>query len=703
MSSSAFPYMPTKTTQDGILQFTKQASMLVNQQLDIRQHLEHNDRQYQREVDRTIEQAKALRANRLGDPTKFQNIVVPVILPQVENATSYQASVFLQGNPIFGTVSGPKFADQALQMDTIIGDQQVRGNWVQNFIQAFRDGFKHNLMALECDWARIKSFAPDSKKEQEIIYEGNSIKRMDLYNTFWDTRVFPDQVSKYGEFAGYNELMGRIRLKQFINNLPYNINIKEAFESGAGDVVVAGVGGYDNYYLPTINPDAFIDQKTWQGTDWMAWAGLETRSGGGQINYKNCYVVKTLYARILPSEFAMKNVPGQNTPQVWKFIIVNNQVIIYAERLTNAHGLIPILFAQPLNDGLGYQTKSFSQNLEPIQQITTAIANSDIHSRRRAVSDRVIYDSSRISAAAINNDNPMAKIPARPSAAGQAIGSAVYQFPFNDNLFQINQAALQTYEQMGNQVSGYNPVKQGQFVKGNKTRREFDSVMANANGRDQLVAMSIEADLMTPIKEIIKLNILQYQGGTTLLNRTNNQPISIDPIALRQAQLVFKISDGLIPSDQIIGADVFQVALQTALQVPAIGQGYNTAQMFGYLLKSQGADVRPFEKSPQQLAYENAMGQWQQAVQQITEMIMSRKDVQIEQIQQLIKQMIPPQPQPQQFNYTPGEVNQPDSTQPGAPTLLQQTLAISNGQGSAAQQGNGATQPTSQAAPVQPS
>lgn len=691
MTSPVLPYYPSKRSQQAILQFSRAASFLANQQIDMRELLLRADRLYQREVDFTQAQRKAIQVARMGDPTKFQNIILPVIMPQIESAVAYQTSVFLQDVPMFATVAPPQFVDQGTQMDAIIEDQQVRGGWTQEFIKSFRDGFKYNLVGMECDWNREVSFAPESNDEREIVWEGNKIKKLDLYNSFWDPRISPDQISKYGEFAGYNELMSKIRLKQFINSLPYTVNVSDAFNSGIGTEYAIGSGGYDGYYIPNINPDAFINQAIWQDTNWLEWAGMEKKTNGAQINYKNCYLVKTLYGRIMPSDFGFNGVPGQNTPQVWKFIIVNNSVVIYAERLTNAHGLIPIVFAQPLNDGLAYQTKSFSQNLEPIQALSTAVANSDISSRRRAVSDRVLYDSSRISAAHMNNDNPASKIPVKPSASGQPVGGSVYQFPFNDNLFQLNQAALNQYLQIGNNITGFNPVRQGQFVKGNKTRQEFDTVMANSNGRDQLVAMSIEADMMTPIKEIVKINILQYQGGTTLFQREQRNVVQVDPIALRQANFAFRISDGLIPSDKLIDGQAFQGAVQTIMSVPALASQYNAAPMFSYLLKTQGANIKPFEKSQPQIQYEQAVAQWQQGMQVIAAQIQGNKNLTSDDIQNLLKQL-PPQPKPQDFGWDPNNVNQGGNdqnvlTNPGAPTLLQQVLTISQ-QGSQQQAAN---------------
>lgn len=696
MASEVLPYIPSKASQQAIVEYSKAVTYGANREYDIRGKLEYNDRVYTREMDRTEEQRKALMANKYGaDPTKFQNIQIPVIMPQIESAVSYQTSVFLQGWPIFGCVSSPQYQDEAMQIDTIIGDQQVRGAWVNEFIKCFRDGFKHNLMAAEVDWVKEVSFAPESanpssKSYKEIIWEGNRIKRMDLYNTFWDRRVDPKDIARFGEYAGYNELYSRMKLKQYIAGLPTGgMNIKEAFESS----FPSGFGqpGYENYYIPDIVPNKLIDQKMWMDFDWIQWAGLTDKSDKG-INYKNCYLVKTIYGRILPEDFAFKGVPGPGTPQVWKFVLVNNKVCIYAERLTNVHGLIPILFAQPKNDGLAYQTKSFSQDLEPIQYITSAIANSDIHGRRRAISDRLLYDRSRIDPAHINNDSPMAKIPVKPSAAGGPISQAVLPLPFNDNLFGINQQSINSYLALGNNITGFNPVRQGQFVKGNKTRAEFDSVMANSNGRDQLVAMSIEGDFMTPIKEVLKANILQYQGGTTLLNRNSNTVVDVDPIALRNAMTVFKISDGLVPSQELMDGDAFQAAMQVFMSVPAVAANYNIGPMFSYLFKTQGANIAPFEKPAEQIAFENAVAQWQQAVMSAAQQIGNNKDMDQQQIEQLL-QNLPPQPKPEDYNYTPGQLNanpQDDVNNPAKPTILQQVTAKTNG----AMQTNQASQPT---------
>lgn len=644
-TQSNTPMLIPEKAQQGIVNFAQQCKDLFARNWNVREQFRKIDLAYMREQDLTTEQSRAKIANTYGDSRRFQNVTVPVVMPQVEAAVTYQAAVFLQGHPIFGVTANPQTIDEAVQMETLIEDQATRGGWVAELTKCFRDGFKYNIGVAEVCWARKvtaaletdMAFSTSQAKPTEVVWEGNCLKRLDPYNTIWDTRVSPVDVPEFGEFAGYIETKSRIALKQFIQELADKTNVKEAFESGA----------YDNtYFVPQLNPDALIDADLSASTNWLSWAGLS--GADTRIAYKDSYEVMTLYARILPSDFRL-NVPSRNIPQIWKFIIINGQVLIYAERQTNAHGLLPVIFMQPNEDGLGYQTKSLATNVLPIQQITSAMWNSIIAARRRAISDRGIYDPSRIDAAHINNENPSAKIPVRPSAYGKNVSDAYFPIPFRDDQSSILMQETQSLLNMANIISGQNPARQGQFVKGNKTLHEFSTVMANANGRDQLCSLLLEAQFFTPLKEILKLNILQYQGGVSLFNREMQQVVNIDPIKLRKAVLDFKISDGLLPSDKLLNADAFQTALQVIGSSPQIAQKYNLGSLFSYFMKTQGAQITEFEKSQEQLAYEQALMQWQQMVTQISE---SLKGIDPAQIQELIK-ALPPQPQPQQFGYNP--------------------------------------------------
>ena len=648
--------IPAKS-QEGIIQFQRACYTLLNQQWNLREQMRKIDLAYIREMDLTNNNTRAKVANQYGDADKLRNLVIPVVMPQVESAVVYQTSVFLQGTPLFGVVASPEYEDQAVQMETVIDENAIRGKWVQQLMMHFRDGFKYNIAALEIAWDREVTASLETDinftggrqgKPKEVIWEGNCLRRWDMYNTFFDSRVAPSEMHQKGEFVGRTELMSRIQLKYFLSTLPDKMisNVRAAFESGMGSTASTGTtGGIESFYTPPINPDAMLNKDIRTTIDWLQWASITGADKSG-IAYRNVYEVTTMYARIIPSDFDLR-VPGANTVQVWKFIIVNHQVLIYAERQTNAHGYMPVLFSQPNEDGFTYQTKSLAVNVLPIQDISTALMNSVIASKRRSISDRAIYDPSRINAADVNSANPSAKIPLRPSAYGKNASEAYFPIPYRDDQSPMTMQQIQMMNQYANVISGQNPVKQGQFVKGNKTLHEYEDVMSHANGRDQMTSMLYEAQLFTPLKQILKTNILQYQGGTSYYSRDKNKQVDIDPVALRKAVMEFKVSDGLTPSDKLVNSDVMMVAMQQIGSSPAIGAQYNIGPMFSYLMKTQGAHITSFEKTPEQVAYETAVQQWQQLVQQLVSI---NKDIKPEQY--------PPQPIPANYNYLPGATPQ---------------------------------------------
>lgn len=585
----------------------------------LRGELENIDRQYMRERDWTDAQIKARLANRRGDTTKTQNVTVPVIMPQVNSALTYLGNVFVTGYPMFPVVADPANEDAALQMETIIQENAQTAGWAQELVKFFRDGLKYNLHAIECDWQQRTNWTvendtkkPNNAGARKILWNGNVLKRLDLYNSFWDPRVSPSRMHIDGEFVGYTEIYSRVRFKKFCNEL-YNMapkrNVIRALESAPiQGAIGASMNSPFGFYIPRINPFPFYNKNA--AIDWLNWATNTPMNSGG-LNYTNAYSVTKVYARILPADYNL-NVPEVNTPQVWKFVIVNGQVILTAERLTNVHNFIPVFFGQPIDDGLDYQTKSFAQNVSDMQDVATALYNGHIATMRRLVGDRVIYDPSRINEKDINSNNPAAKIPVRPSAYGKPLQEAVYQFPFRADQTNSLVETSNLVVNMANLINGQNPAQQGQFVKGNKTRHEYQDIMGHGNGQNQMMAISIENQVLIPLKECIKLNILQYQEQQDMFNQNRNVMVQVRPEDIRKVAVQYKVCDGLIPSDKVTGDDILQVALQQMGTSPELAAKYNIGDAFSYLMKTQGVDLTPFQKSPLQLMYEQQLQTWQQ-------------------------------------------------------------------------------------------
>lgn len=617
--------LPTQLNEKqeaAILVYATAAQNLLSNQFTIRNAMISIDKAYMREENYTEAQMRARLANRAGDAQKMQDPTMPIVMPQVEAALGYYMEVFLSGQPIFGTATDPQFADQGLQMDAIIAENSVTAKWKRELIKFFRDGLKYNIHGIECEWMERQTAAVDNAtdpktltvKVKDTIWRGNVLKRMDMYNTFFDPRVYPSDISEHGEYAGYIEVLSRTRLKKYINELFGKIPAKtviRAFNSSLGtSQTVATNSAPFMFFQPLINPEPLQNQQSLQSFDWLQWA-TDTRKNDTGIRYGNTYQVTKLYARIIPNDFGF-DVPSPNTPQVWKFIIINNSVVLYAERQTNAHNLIPIFFGQPMDDGLGFQTKSFASNVRDTQNIASALLKGHIASKRRLVGDRVLYDPTRIRERDINSDEPAAKIPVRPGAFGKPIQESVFPFPYRDEQVRSMLDDAMLMGKIADQINSQNQTQQGQFVKGNKTRTEFQDTMAYSNSRNKQMCLVTEEQVMTPLKECIKMNILQFQGETIITDPYTARQVQINPVSLRKASVQFRMADGMTPADKLLGTDELQTAIQVLGNSPQLGAGIEVAPAFTYLLKTKGVDLSPFQKSPLQMQYENSVAQWQQ-------------------------------------------------------------------------------------------
>lgn len=612
MATPAVPFIADAKQQQAIINFVTNCVEASGMNWNLRQQYLSKDLAYYREVDRTAAQSRALMANLAGDPTKYQNLIVPVIMPQVESALAYLSGVFLTGYPIFGIASQPAQVDAALQMETIIADNSTRYGWVRQLIMFLRNCLKYNYGAVEVAWDRKRVYSTlpeiaqirEGKQNTETYYEGNCLKNIDVYNLIADRRVLnPVELPQYGEYAGYTEVLSRVALKQKLLELnpQYTMNARTAFESGSASITLNGANSW--YYIPQVNPASFLSGNTaLSGTNWLAWYHADDQTKKEGIKYNNLYELTTLYGKIIPSDFSIR-VHQRNQPQIWKFLIVNRSVVIYCERQTNAHNMLPILIGQAIEDGLGYQTKSFLDNAAPFQYMSSALWSAAIESKRRQVFDRIFYDPSRVRKEDMDKATSVARIPVKNSAYGKPVQDSVYAFPYRDDGLSSTLQMSQTVNGMADEANGQNKVQRGQFQKGNKTKTEFVDTMQGANGRQQLQALGFEYQVFTPMKEMLKLNIMQYQPASKVYSPANKTLVTVNPEDLRQAAMAFKVSDGLLPTDKILSSEILQVFMQTIQSSPLMQSEFDIVGAFTYWCKEQGAQwLDDFRRNPAQQA-----------------------------------------------------------------------------------------------------
>lgn len=521
--------------------------------------------------------------------------VPPVLVAQVDSMVGYLSEVFLSGSPLFPIVSSPKQRQAAETLESLIDDHATIGGYARQILIFLRDGVKYNVSALETDWCSITQYSladditkPAGQRVNKSASHYTKLRRWDPYNIIWDHNVAPGDVAAEGDYAGHVEILSRTKLKRLINRLSAENNVINAKEALVSKYVSAN-DTFENY---TIHPQisSYISpRRPVDGINYMEWMTGMSQSKALDIN--NNYEVITLYARIMPTDYSLYGTESK-TPQIWKLILVNGSVLIQASRIISAYDFLPVLFGQPLEDGLGYQTQSVAEGEIPFQTAAGTLVNIRFNAARRAVSDRALYDPDLISKADINAPVPAAKIPVKSNSldGSKKISDAYYPIPFDARGTETTiQDAMQIVG-FGRELSGLNNPMQGKFQKGNKSVQEWNDTMGGADARLRLPALTLEYQVFMPLKEILKLNIYQYGIDTKTISQRSGKEYEVKIAELRETVLAFKVADGYTPKSKLASTEALSASMQMISQSQILQQAYGSMlpAMFGHLMQLMG-------------------------------------------------------------------------------------------------------------------
>lgn len=536
------------------------------------------------------------------DIFQADDVTPPIVVSQVDSYVAYLAETFLSGYPLFPVVSNPSNKVWAEQLETLMDDHAAIGGYARQLLMFLRDGVKFNYSALEVFWTDIEQFTvaetfeSTGKKINRTPKGYTRIKRLNPRNVFRDNSICPADVAEEGDYAGYVERISRMKLKKELNSLTIKhkaYNIDKALTSTSA----ASGSTPSNLYRDDPQISDYITQlrSANKEVDWDVWFDGH-KANNGRTSYGQMYERAVVYARISPSDFGI-TAPMPNTPQIWKFIIINNQILISAERIISAYDYLPILFGQPLEDGLGEQTQSVGESEVPFQTAVATLINIRFAASRRAVSDRAIFDESALKSSDVNSQAAAPKIPAKISTlSNKKLQDLYYQIPFDMRGTESAIQDAQTIVGFSKELHGINSPRQGQFQKGNKSVTEWEDTMGGSDGRMRLPAMTLEHQVFGPLKSIIVLNIYQYGSDSIVVSQRTGQTIKIDLNKLREQVLAFRIADGFTPKSKLASVQMISTGLQMISTSPILQQSYGSMlpKMFAHLMQLGG--VRGLEE-----------------------------------------------------------------------------------------------------------
>lgn len=540
------------------------------------------------------------------DNSTQKEFEIPTVFSQTDTVRARLNSIFTTPVPIFKTVSPADRTDIGEQYDAVIEADANRFGWVLQLSLCHLDAVKYDIACAEVEWKTLYTTKvtrdPDSGKvaiNLQEVYSGNRVKRIHPGNAFWDTTVPLHEVTSRGDYAGYVEPYTLPKLLELLAELQYTASevrqllYPTAAQKAKDDYINVDSARVNIYQHPRVadeTPQVTPEQSATYFD--IPDAELQGKFAAEKEAVNSKYEVTIMYLRTIPAVLGLsQDAEDSIVPRLYKIYILNGCKFLSIEETNYDHNYIPMLLTSAMQDGVGHTSKSFSHNLESLQVLANKLITADVRSSSRAIADRAVYNPHMIDPRQANNPSSTAKIPLKAGSPSADVRAAYNPIPYNDPALGARFQQAISLLGFGNEISGSNPVLQGQFVKGNKTNQQFQESMSASDTRLISMAMGLHVSFYTPLKEIIKLNIRQNQTSEDSYSAALEKTVKINSEDLRKMLPEFKMADGLLTAARMLNTDLLTVAIQSLPNIPELSAEYNTPRMFLDLL-SNGEGVR---------------------------------------------------------------------------------------------------------------
>lgn len=531
-----------------------------------------------------------------GKPPKAVALIVPLTHAINSTIVTYLLQVFSGRRPIFPVGSNkPETAESAQLMEMVLqynADHSRFLKWLHLFLN---DGQTYGVSIFRVMWAEEKRRRtrflqqPDGSqittRNMETTYQGNVIESLDPFMFYPDPRVPMMDVARKGEFCFWRAYTGLHQLKKLTALPPEE-------------------GGY--LYLDAIGKTLPPDTRT---NSRVRLAGGESTPGiqGDHRGEMFCREDQGTI-EIIPAELGLGE---SELPEKWQFTIVNDKQIVQAVPFEADHGLHPVAVAEPYATGYGFGQPGMADLIGPIQDLVSWFLNSHVDNVRKTLNDMFVVDPMRIEMEDMRNQEPGKLIRLKMPILGQDMRAAVQQLQVTD-VTQQHVKDVQELVRLAQMLAAVNDNTMGlQDDGGRKTATEVRTALEAGASRLSALARIISAQSLVDLREMMCLNIQQYQDQEFWINVTGQDGLN-NPAQVKPEMLVgdfnYPVHDGTMPLDKVALLDVWKEIFAVTGQDPELVGKYDRGKMFEFMAELGGArNIESMRIRPDQAIIEQAL------------------------------------------------------------------------------------------------
>lgn len=583
---TSVPKTPKHQIADGIKISDKAHTDLVayiKTRLDFAHELRTKYIDRYREIDKEFagymvldpDDAKRKEDNVRGFGPKVYDVNIPLAATQMDEAVTFFTTVFFPEEGPYTAVTTAEKQEIAKGFSALMNKQASFYKHFRHFAKGAYSGLKYNLGLWLVEWQNTKGsviqngaggIAPDIK-ENETVMQGNKLEHLNVYNTLLDPTVDPTELHEKGEFFATIEMITpfRARIMEQNNEIFGLSRVLDTEDNTKGN-------SEPHYYeeLPEIHGDSQFGSSSTK-TNWVQFLSA---SGGSASSIEGLELIN-LYIWLPAKKFEMSQ---SNVYQIWRVTLLNMHVVA-VERLTNAHGFLPLLATMPWDDEFQLDANSYGEMLLPYQRFSSFQINIHQRASRKALYNLILYNSKLLPLLA-DADSLGGKVPFSATMDINDINKAVKVISDTPDT-QNTLRDVQDMDTLMQKILPTDILKQVASLE-RATQYQAAATVQGANRRNLKIAKIIDTQAFSVGKKMQMYNILQFQEAVDVLDEQGNT-IQINPSELREEQMEFAISDGLRGLDKLILVETMKDIVNMLVQNPQAAAEFDIADIVDYV------------------------------------------------------------------------------------------------------------------------
>lgn len=546
------------------------------------------------------EDRKRDRNNKKGHKPKPVAHNLPLAYSQIDDCVTYCMSLYAPEMNMFIATSQAKKQSVAEGLTREIGKHGQTLQYYRQVAKFVYNSLKYNLGALSCRWESQNGnvFTADQangatpgqlSKKQGIVWEGNVLKSVDMYNFLYDTSVLPADLPLRGEYFAEVEMVTPFRAKRMADQ-----NIIFGVDRFANTVAPLSNSNNTTFYIrPPSVRETRTENVSSRTTNWQQlWAdSAPARDSAAGIEFA------WFTAWVKPYEFDLST---SKNLELWQICMAQGQYIASAFQIEASHEQLPCACATPIEDDLRNDQRTYAEMLLPLQHFASFLLNTHVEATRKAIYGITVFDKNSFPGLDLDEvDLIGARVAMKSTGANIDIDKAFRHYndaPQTDQnvemvgkIVELMQKILPT--NMANQVADLQRA----------TEYQAAATVQASSRRNLKIARIINDQALTPIKFQMMYNI--YENLTVIeYTGLDGQPAQITPAQLLEAQIEFDVGTGLKGLDRLMQVSIFKELMGYLFQVKDIGQQVDLLALLSYVTQIAGfeTDLSQFKLQPQQ-------------------------------------------------------------------------------------------------------